>query len=219
MNFGASVEIKNIRMAFLVGGIAAATLTIGTFLLYVFGGHFTGGLSDKASDWGLFGDYFGGVLGTLFGGVSFVMLMGTLLLQEDQISTLAKQSLQQNHLNSMNIIYADIQYLLSRKLWIARKEVEFGQVVVGDVGGQPTDPHAFRGMVFRLLEHVFEYTAAVRSYKANLDDEHIIQYKTHRNRVRRWTKFIAQHSTKFTAEQMPLFEALMQIADKDPDYF
>lgn len=75
----------------LLGLAVLTTLFVQGLYLYKFG--FTGSsLSARVSDWGEYGDYLGGTLGTYFGFLAFIGVLFTVLLQAQQLDHSRKQS-------------------------------------------------------------------------------------------------------------------------------
>lgn len=74
-------------------GVVAAAALLVTYLGYFFWFHIIhdNQLSQSTSDWALFGDFFGGVLGPIFAFISVVLLIESLLLQNEANRSLKNQ--------------------------------------------------------------------------------------------------------------------------------
>lgn len=194
----------------LLFGLAAILIVV---LFYVYGGGFSGPLSTNSTDWGVFGDYFGGVLGAVFGFVSFILLLATVLLQEQQIERMYDESLKQNHVNYMNEIYSDIKYLFARKLKTKNEEIEFGDLVVGSSDSEPLDNEAFSNILDKLHQNLSEYSLALRLYKDNFDE--YFQYRAHKRRVTMLANFLKKHEYRLGSMADPSLGIIFQNLEAD----
>lgn len=83
-------HIEKVATAALISGGLAIVLAVGAYALTV--GMAAGyDISNDGNDWAAFGDYVGGVLGTIFGALAFIVVLWTLLLQQHQIAQLKEQ--------------------------------------------------------------------------------------------------------------------------------
>jgi len=85
------------KYAKLIFAIAALSCMA---VVLVYFSNFNGSLSTKTSTWGEFGDFFGGTLNPIFGALSLMAILGTLLIQSRELShsTMALKE-QSNHLD------------------------------------------------------------------------------------------------------------------------
>lgn len=67
--------------------VILALITIG-FYIFNFWGN---GISNKTDNWGTFGDYFGGIIGTIFAFGAFMLMKETLKVQKDELNAATKQ--------------------------------------------------------------------------------------------------------------------------------
>jgi len=83
----------NVKRVFywLLGLALVPTLFVQGVYLYEFGFE-SSTLSPEVSDWGQYGDYLGGTLGTYFGFLAFIGVLFTILLQSQQLDHSRKQS-------------------------------------------------------------------------------------------------------------------------------
>ena len=79
---------KNIRMA--LGFVVALSLIVILVYFYKFGG-FKSGFSESNSDWGIFGDYLSGALGSLLSFAAFVGVLWTINIQAKQLHLMRNQ--------------------------------------------------------------------------------------------------------------------------------
>lgn len=178
----------------LIFGVAAIAIT---FSIYFFGGGFEHEFSQRTEDWGSFGSYLSGVLGSLFGFASFILLLVTVLQQEKQIEKVHEDGLKQNHINYMNEIHGDIRYLLQRRIKCKDgNELEFGEFCIGSAQSEPKDKEIFRALIPQLLKYVAEYSNALHLYRGNFD--RYFQYKAHEGRIRLLAEFIKKHEAYLT---------------------
>lgn len=91
MKQDASNALSRTLLFLLCGGVLSALLVFG---LYVY--HFGPGnwlvLSSKNEDWGVFGDYVGGVLNPIFSFLAFIGVIFTVLLQARQLDAMKHQA-------------------------------------------------------------------------------------------------------------------------------
>jgi hypothetical protein len=71
--------------------VVASVVTVGIFVSKFGLSNSSAGLSGNPSDWGVFGDYVGGTLGTIFGALAFVGVLVTLRIQQTQIDEIRNQ--------------------------------------------------------------------------------------------------------------------------------
>jgi uncharacterized membrane protein len=185
------------------------------FCIYVYGGGFKYGLSGNNADWGAFGNYFGGLLGSIFGFFSFVLLFVTVLQQEKQLEKVFDESLKQNHLKYMEVTNEDIRYLLQRKLSCKNGTyIEFGDLVLGSESNEVSDQKIFKVLLSRLLKYVAEYSNALHLYRDNFDQ--YFQFRAHNERVMALTDFIKSHETDLEEmEQVTLGLIFKTLSDEN----
>lgn len=170
-------------------GVAACAAILAT---YFYGGNFGSGFSSNNEDWGAFGSYLGGVLGSLFGFFSFMLLLATVLQQEQQLERMFEEGLKQNHLNYMSAINEDIRYLLERKINCTNDVVlEFGDFFLGSASEKPIDAKVFGVLISKLLKYLAEYSNALHLYRDNFDS--YFQYRAHKERAIALAEFIKSH--------------------------
>jgi len=75
-----------------LGVLAVIAVLVSAVALILYGITFPNWLSRNASDWGLFGDYVGGTLGTVFAMAAFIGVLVTVYLQSEQLDTIKKQA-------------------------------------------------------------------------------------------------------------------------------
>lgn len=72
-------KYKNLVILAILAAVIYTVLVITTYVL-----NFSGGLSNEHSDWGVFGDYIGGLLNPFFGLLSLILLTQTIRIQIQQ---------------------------------------------------------------------------------------------------------------------------------------
>lgn len=201
------------RLVLVAGMIFGFLAICGVGLFYVYGGGFSWSPAEESTEWGIFGDYFGGVLGAIFGFSSFVLLLVTVLLQQDQLNKLHEDSLKQNHISYMNEIYSDITYLFTRKIDV-HSDIEFGDVVVGGASlpERPSEGDRFQELLSNLLKYLSEYSSALSLYEDNFDS--FFQYRAHRNRVVMLANFVRSHELKLRGMEGPSLGLIFHMLER-----
>jgi uncharacterized membrane protein len=75
-----------------LGLLGVIAILVSATALILYGITFPNWLSPSTSDWGLFGDYVGGTLGTVFAMLAFIGVLVTVYLQSEQLDTIKKQA-------------------------------------------------------------------------------------------------------------------------------
>jgi hypothetical protein len=83
-------HIGKVATAALIFGACASVASVGAFVATV-GAGASYRISSAGNDWAAFGDYVGGVLGTIFSALAFLAILWTLRLQQYQIAQLKEQ--------------------------------------------------------------------------------------------------------------------------------
>lgn len=101
------------RLFYWLLGLAAGTawFLLGVYI-YKFGNLVDPTLSGNRSDWGTFGDFIGGTLGTYFGFLAFIGVLFTVLLQDKQLKHVRSQS----HLDELQRLVAGISKVVDELL-------------------------------------------------------------------------------------------------------
>lgn len=156
--------------------------------------------SDKAQDWGLFGDYFGGVAGTLIAFVSVVMLGITLFFQQKQIVLNQEQMLKQDILLQITKVDDEIERWLNRDLaaesTIGSKYIKFGDLVWGLVSYKDSFVNLieFNRALEKLLKLTCSYCAAINLYEDNINS-HFVHHH-YRQKASEIVSFLEGHKEK-----------------------
>ena len=132
-------DIRKLTLFSLALGVVAAALSTIAFVIYV-GEAASFQISHSASDWALFGDYFGGFLGTIFSGLAFVAILLTLQLQQRQISQLKDQEKFKEIQNCIATLANSIDQTLGRDVAVNHLNIKGSEnfmkllLVVGAMG-------------------------------------------------------------------------------------
>lgn len=129
--------------------------------------------SNDASEWGQFGDYFGGFTGTLITLFTTIVLAATLYFQYEQISHNQEQILKQDLLLQLSKVDDEIEKWLDRKLATnsQAKFVEFRDIVFGitTLKDSFVSDSEFRTANERLLKLTCSYMSALMLYEDNIN--------------------------------------------------
>lgn len=141
--------MKRILLVFLIG-VALLLAVGGLFYTHVGIRHV---LSHNASDWASFGEYFGGVAGTLLAFISILLLVYTVYIQNEQLSNAQHQMLKRDLLAHVTKADDEIGHWLGRQIALpslSGATVESGDVVWGLLEPKQVDPKEFQRAVVRL---------------------------------------------------------------------
>ena len=156
-----------IVFVFLVGVAAIAAVCLMFYLLVGVGLPF----SKVAQDWAIFGNYFGGVVGSLLSFFSILLIVYTIHQQSLQIEFVQKETLKRDLLQSVSKADEEIERWLQRRLSAAshEKDIEFGDIVWGIVRQNYADQVEFKAALTRLYKLTCMYCAALGLYKENIN--------------------------------------------------
>jgi hypothetical protein len=174
--------------------LAGLFLAIGTVASYVVavGDASSFNLSKSGKDWAEFGDYLGGVLGTGFSGLAFLVLVWTLRLQQQQIAQLKEQDKFRELQNTISTQANSLDKILSKSVSVVYKKSsgneEFLKILIL-VGGMSKElPHndekqvqfeSFKNAIggdFALFANSLDiYASLINFYKKRGGDEDIIK--------------------------------------------
>lgn len=134
-------------------------------------------LSACGNDWGVFGDYFGGVAGTVLAFISVLLLVYTILQQRKQIELTKDEALKVDVLRFLSKLDDDIESWLRRELACDPDQlVEFGDIVRGIVKPNGVNQRELSSAAERLLQLTCQYCSAIALYKDNVNAHFICQY-------------------------------------------
>lgn len=162
-----------IVLVFIAG--MAVMLGVASAFYWVVGAEFP--LSSDGSDWGVFGDYFGGVGGTILAFISILLLVYTILQQRMQIEITQDEALKLDVLRFLSKLDDDIESWLRREIAIGHdKSIEFGDIVRGIVKATGADWRELSAAAERLLQLTCQYCSAIALYKDNVNAHFICRY-------------------------------------------
>ncbi|HWG86739.1 MAG TPA: hypothetical protein VN679_03075 [Candidatus Acidoferrales bacterium] len=182
--------MKRILLVVVVG-IALLLAVSGYFYAHVGHGH---ALSHNGTDWASFGEYFGGVAGTLLAFISVILLVYTVYLQSEQLENVQHQMLKRDLLSHVTKADDEISHWLSRQIALpslSGATVEFGDVVWGLLEPRQIDAKEFQRAVVRLHVLTCLYCEALALYRDNINPYFIFKY--HRQKAESLLKFLAAH--------------------------
>ena len=182
--------MSRILFVFVVGLLLIAAVG-GAYYAYV---GFELPLSTRGQDWGEFGDYFGGVAGALLAFISVLLLVYTIHLQSEQLSSAQHEMLKRDLLAHVTKADDEIGHWLQRKLAahnIAGETVEFGDVVWGLLEPNYVNAKEFKLATIRLHELTCLYCEALALYRDNIDPYFIFKY--HRQKAQSLLNFLKEH--------------------------
>lgn len=183
--------MKRILLVF-AAGIALLVAASAAFYAYVVHGH---SLSHNATDWAAFGEYFGGVAGTLLAFISILLLVYTVSLQSDQLADAQRETLKRDLLAHVTKADDEISHWLGRQIALpslSGATVEFGDVVGGLLEPHQVDAREFKQAVVRLHVLTCLYCEALALYRDNIDPYFIFKY--HRQKAESLLKFLTEHA-------------------------
>lgn len=175
----------------LVIGVALLLAVSGYFYAHVGLAH---PLSNSGTDWANFGEYFGGVAGTLLAFISVLLLVYTLYLQSEQLANAQHQMLKRDLLAHVTKADDEIGHWLGRQIAlpsVSGATVEFGDVVWGLLEPRQVDAKEFQRAVVRLHILTCLYCEALALYRDNIDPYFIFKY--HRQKAESLLKFLVVH--------------------------
>ncbi len=167
--------MKKINTLLFIGFITV--LLVGVAFYYYVG--MASEISKNGVDWGIFGDYFGGVAGTLLSFISILLLVFTIRIQNDQFLHSYQEALKRDVLAHVEKVDDEIQYWLARKLAyqsINGQTIEFGDVVWGIVGFTSVNKNELEVAIKRLLQLTILYCEALALYRENINGYFIFKY-------------------------------------------
>jgi len=182
--------MKQILIIFLVGLLLIFAVG-GVYYAYV---EFDRPLPTNGQMLGQFGDYFGGVAGTLLSFVSILLLVYTIHLQSKQLLAARHEMLKRDLLAHVTKADDEIDHWLQRKLAVSDRvgeTVEFGDVVWGIIKASYINDKEFKSGVIRLHQLTCLYCEALALYRENIDPHFIFKY--HRQKAQSLLVFIKDH--------------------------
>jgi len=183
--------------------LASALLMLLTALLYYVNLGEWLEFSGSAQEWGLFGDYFGGVAGTLIAFISVVMLGITLFYQQKQTAINQEQMLKQDILLQITKIDDEIERWLNRELATESTKgggyIKFGDLVWGLVSIKDSfiNITEFNRALEKLLKLTCPYCAAISLYECNINSHFVHHY--YRQKATEIVSFLESHKEKLNS--------------------
>lgn len=162
---------------FLIVFLAGMAVMLVTALVFY---NFVGqgaAISSQSADWALFGDYFGGVAGTILAFVSVILFFYTILQQRKALEHTQDEALKLDVLRFLAKLDEDIESWLRREL--AREPnqlVQFGDIVRGIVPSRGMNLTELSAANERLLQITCQYCAAIQLYQVNTNEPFIYRY-------------------------------------------
>jgi len=180
-------------LRFLIIFLTGALIITGVFYAFYLHVGFGLPLSNTASDWGIFGDYFGGVSSALLSFISILLIVYTIDQQSRQIEHARQEAFKRDLLQNVSKADDEIERWLRKRLSAKQgdKDVEFGEIVWGLV--KPTYPNAeeFSAAVARLHKLICTYCVTLGLYKDNIDTFFIFQQ--HQQKADELIAFLEKH--------------------------
>lgn len=180
-------------LRFLIIFIAGAAIIAGVFYAFYLYVGYGLPLSNKASDWGVFGDYFGGVSSAFLSFISILLIVYTIDQQSRQIEHARQETFKRDLLQNVSKADDEIDTWLRKMLAAKRgdKYVEFGDIVWGIVDPDYANSKEFSAAVARLHKLTCTYCATLGLYKDNIDTYFIFQQ--HRQKADELIAFLEKH--------------------------
>jgi hypothetical protein len=151
-------------------------LLASVFSLFHFRSDFFPNTSSTISDWGAFGNYFGGVAGPLLTLISTLVIVYTVMQQGFQIETSIKESLKNDILRFILKIDDEISHLLTREIEIENiRRVEFGDLVSGIKQSNDFSVLPYKAAMKKLLIFTANYCQAISQYRDNVNGHFIFK--------------------------------------------
>lgn len=201
--------------AVLILGILTILAVVAAFYHYV-------GSSRKISisgdDWGVFGDYFGGVAGTLLSFISIILLVHTVRIQIKQLANSEHEVLKRDLLAHVTKADDEIQHWLLRKLayvGIEGETIEFGDIVWGLVSSSVVNSGEFRIAAERLLKLTCLYCGALALYRDNIDSYFIFNY--HKQKAQSLVSFLKENQQLLNQMAGPSLDVCQMHLDGSSD--
>lgn len=180
-------------LRFLIIFLIGAAIIAGVF--YAFYLHVGIGLplSSTASDWGIFGDYFGGVSSAFLSFISILLIVYTIDQQSRQIEHARQEAIKRDLLQNVSKADDEIDTWLRKRLAAQQgdKDVEFGDIVWGIVAPSYANSEEFSAAVVRLHKLTCTYCVTLGLYKDNIDTYFIFQQ--HRQKADELIAFLEKH--------------------------
>lgn len=153
-------------------------------------------LSSSGQNWAVFGNYFGGVAGSLLSFLSVLLIVYTINQQEKQIKTAQQESLKIDLLKYLSKADEEIERWLQRKLAASQsdREVEFGDIVWGIVNSDYANQEEFASAVIRLHKLTCSYCTSISTYQDNINTYFIVGH--HRRKAEDLLVFLENHQDK-----------------------
>lgn len=163
-------------------------------------------LSASAADWGVFGDYFGGVSGSLLSFISVLLILYTIDQQRIQIEITRDDALKKDLLQNVSKASDEVDWWLRKRLAAQQgdKEVEFGDIVWGIVRPEYANQREFSLALIRLHKLTCNYCVSLGLYKDNIDAYFIFQQ--HSQKADELISFLEQHQDKLPNMAGPSLE-------------
>lgn len=174
---------------FLVGSLIMAAV-IGAFHYWV-GSDLP--ISIWGNDWATFGDYFGGVAGTLLSFVSILLIVYTIHQQSVQTASMEEEALKRDLLQYISKADEEVERWLRKRLATKTEGqlIEFGDVVWGLVKPGYINAGEFNPALERLLKLTCTYCASLGLYRENINSYFIFQQ--HRQKAEDLVVFLEEH--------------------------
>lgn len=155
-------------------------------------------ISKSGPDWGTFGDYFGGVAGTLVSFISILLIVYTIHQQSRQLASVEEETLKRDLLQHIAKADEEIERWLQRKLagTTDGQVVEFGDVVWGLVKPGYVSSVELTAALERLLKLTCTYCGSIALYKDNINTHFIFQQ--HLQKAKDLVSFLEQHVGKLS---------------------
>lgn len=183
-------------LRFLVVFLAGVAIIAGVFYAFYLHVGYGLSLSNTATDWGIFGDYFGGVSGAFLSFISILLIVYTIDQQSRQIEHARQEALKRELLQNVSKADDEIDRWLRKRLAVQKgdKDVEFGDIVWGIVPPTYASSKEFSAALVRLHKLTCTYCFTLGLYKDNIDTNFIFQQ--HREKADELITFLEQHQDK-----------------------
>ena len=160
-------------------------------------------MSRSGQDWGVFGDYFGGVAGTLLSFLSILLIVYTIHQQSVQIASAQYEALRKDLLQHISKADDEVERWLHKKLAATTQGelVEFGDVVWGLVKAGFVSSNELKAALERLLKLTCTYCGSLGLYKDNINTHFI--YQQHRQKAEDLVSFLEAHIDKLPQMAAP----------------
>ena len=156
-------------------------ITIGIFYCYLGSKR---EISESLADWGQFGEYFGGIAGTLLFFINIVMIAKTIKLQKQQIYDANDEVLKKDMLSHLESIENEIERVLSLKLAILTgntgETVPFRDIVYDIVKPGYVNKKELENAVLHLKRIHELYNQAINEYEKKFNNIAMFKYHQHK---------------------------------------